>query len=652
MSLQNLAQYLAAHGRGNDKMLMHVTPNEVAGLQSIAMAAGGSLSVNPETGLPEAGFFDFLGNIFPQIAGTAIGAAIGGPYGAAIGAGTAGAIETARSGNLLSGIMAGLGAYGGANLFQGVANAAPGAASATGAGASTAGLPSAAQLGSSATAAQQAGQAPLAGMVGTPAGVSTQTAALQAAQAADPLGFAGTLTEGAKLGTAPFGGSVGAQTGIASPTLGTMSAKAPITFENLKAGFQNITGEGGLKSLQAGLGEAGKPITAGQLASRAALPIAQAAMSAMPGPESLTDVTDDTSSLWGKYTPLSEFRKRYRGYAQGGEIDFSNGGSTSIENYRAQYQGNQPVNNTNSVFTPAQFEQLYNQYKSDAAIRNAVFMPSFHKLGQYQNLNILGFPQLGQYQNLNRLAEQRGVSVKDLQRNPNAGLSAQQIQFNQMLGASKQPVSTNFFDSQLALRRQKQNITPQQTQFNQMLSEYNKAATAHLQSQLTPEQQRRQRVANSGMFGAAGLAMRPNVSVSSYSNPLNIWSNKNYAQGGVLEQNPMMDDTSRQNLNLDMREHPLGEMNGLTGGYAKGGYLDGPGDGMSDDIPATIEGKQPARLADGEFVVPADVVSHLGNGSTKAGAKRLYEMMARVRKARTGNEKQGKQINPNKFVPT
>jgi len=65
-----------------------------------------------------------------------------------------------------------------------------------------------------------------------------------------------------------------------------------------------------------------------------------------------------------------------------------------------------------------------------------------------------------------------------------------------------------------------------------------------------------------------------------------------------------------------------------------------------------LKGKQPARLADGEFVIPADVVSHLGNGSTKAGAQRLYEMMARVRKARTGNEKQGKQINAHKFVPT
>ena len=104
----------------------------------------------------------------------------------------------------------------------------------------------------------------------------------------------------------------------------------------------------------------------------------------------------------------------------------------------------------------------------------------------------------------------------------------------------------------------------------------------------------------------------------------------------------------------------LGRLNNLAGaqemdnaktyGYAHGGYLDGQGDGMSDSIPATIEGKQPARLADGEFVVPADVVSHLGNGSSKAGSKRLYAMMQKVRKARTGNPKQGKQINPNKYL--
>mgnify|MGYP007049640541 CR=1 FL=1 len=90
------------------------------------------------------------------------------------------------------------------------------------------------------------------------------------------------------------------------------------------------------------------------------------------------------------------------------------------------------------------------------------------------------------------------------------------------------------------------------------------------------------------------------------------------------------------------------------GGYAAGGnprLLKGPGDGMSDNIPAMIGRKQPARLADGEFVIPADVVSHLGNGSTEAGAKRLHEMMTKVRRDRTGNPKQGKQINPRKYMP-
>lgn len=93
-----------------------------------------------------------------------------------------------------------------------------------------------------------------------------------------------------------------------------------------------------------------------------------------------------------------------------------------------------------------------------------------------------------------------------------------------------------------------------------------------------------------------------------------------------------------------------GEYN--LGSYSDGGrLLKGPGDGMSDNIPATIGKKQPARLADGEFVIPADVVSHLGNGSTDAGAKRLYAMMDKVRKARTGNKKQGKEIKAEKYLP-
>ena len=97
-----------------------------------------------------------------------------------------------------------------------------------------------------------------------------------------------------------------------------------------------------------------------------------------------------------------------------------------------------------------------------------------------------------------------------------------------------------------------------------------------------------------------------------------------------------------------------GIMGYSLGGYASGGnprLLHGPGDGMSDDIPAVIGQRQPARLADGEFVVPADVVSHLGNGSTKAGAEKLHGMMDKIRVAKTGKKKQAPQLKTDKFIP-
>jgi hypothetical protein len=124
-----------------------------------------------------------------------------------------------------------------------------------------------------------------------------------------------------------------------------------------------------------------------------------------------------------------------------------------------------------------------------------------------------------------------------------------------------------------------------------------------------------------------------------------------YAVGGSVDDEYGMDE-ARGIMSGNLQ-------NGLFGGgiasLAAGGmaprFLSGGGDGMSDSIPANIGGKQEARLADGEFVVPADVVSHLGNGSSKAGAKQLYSMMDKVRKARTGRQSQGKQINPRKYMP-
>jgi hypothetical protein len=107
-------------------------------------------------------------------------------------------------------------------------------------------------------------------------------------------------------------------------------------------------------------------------------------------------------------------------------------------------------------------------------------------------------------------------------------------------------------------------------------------------------------------------------------------------------------------LNLPTNAAGGGIMQANLGSYAAGGnprLLRGPGDGMSDNIPATIGGKQPARLADGEFVVPADVVSHLGNGSTAAGAKKLHAMMDKVRMDRTGKKKQAPAVKAKKYIP-
>jgi len=89
---------------------------------------------------------------------------------------------------------------------------------------------------------------------------------------------------------------------------------------------------------------------------------------------------------------------------------------------------------------------------------------------------------------------------------------------------------------------------------------------------------------------------------------------------------------------------------GLTSVAPQGMYLGGPTDGMADQIPATIDNRQPAALSDGEFVIPADVVSHLGNGNSNAGAQELYGMMDKIRKARTGSTEQGRQIDANKFL--
>ena len=169
---------------------------------------------------------------------------------------------------------------------------------------------------------------------------------------------------------------------------------------------------------------------------------------------------------------------------------------------------------------------------------------------------------------------------------------------------------------------------------------------------------------DTGMMGvsaadlaAAAMARRmtstPGQNVGGSTNqPFTVSTRKEYGTGGPNEVPEDYRGGLDSNYDIDIagnfRRKAQG---GMIRGYAEGGYLQGPGDGMSDDIPATINGDEPAALADGEFVVPADVVSHIGNGSSEAGSKQLYAMMDRIRKARTGRESQGKEIKPGKYMP-
>jgi len=126
------------------------------------------------------------------------------------------------------------------------------------------------------------------------------------------------------------------------------------------------------------------------------------------------------------------------------------------------------------------------------------------------------------------------------------------------------------------------------------------------------------------------------------------------ASGGGFDQEPMEFETPDEYKYDPTRQLNLGDDvdSGLrllaNGGYLEGG---GVGDGMSDDIPATIDQEQPAALSEGEFVVPADVVAFAGNGSSEAGAQRFYKMLGDIREASTGQREQIKEIDVEEYMP-
>jgi len=605
------SQGLASLGRNGDSMLVHMNPTEVAGLQSLAMAQGGSLTINPDTGLPEA--FN-LGGFFKSLLPMAVGAMTGGagmPLWAGIAAGAATGAVTNRENPLMGAAMGGLGGYGGFGLGKGLF--AAGAPSAIPGAAGTAGVVGpTGQMGSSLLTASR-GIAPgmasatanAAGNVYNLADTAVNTSGLAAGNVNPALtNIANTANTSGFVGSAGSGAS-----GIDKSFLGGMDRIGP-GVNQMGTGIKNIaTGQDGAWNAfkNSFVEPGGKPLSDIAGYGKIAMPIGGAALGGL-----------EPSDLYGKPINMDEAKKKeaydpysrldlsgdtgLRLYAEGGTI--ATGGIRDLYG-SSDNQTQAPL--SRDGYGLGRLNQLGNQQSLSQAqtLGYAMGGPvSFADGGDSNKEDALGLPSLS----------------PDMSMDPNAG-AGNSAMLQSVMGAM-QPM---------------QGMQGSTTAQGQIPDQSNDSLIAQVTANLraNPNYQPTNPI-------EASIVKQIKGTDSMQEGQPNL-----QGLGSIAPSEPM---APSYNPSVAMGPTYFAGINAPQG-YAHGGYLDGAGDGMSDSIPATIEGKQPARLADGEFVVPADVVSHIGNGSSKAGSKRLYAMLDKVRHARTGNKKQGKQIKPEKYMP-
>ena len=654
MSLQLAAQHLSSHGRGKDSTLVHMSPREVKSLNDIAMAHGGQLSINPNTGLPEAGFLEA---ILPMAAGFALGPAGFGLT--AMQAGLAGgALGYAMTGSLEKGLMAGLGAYGGAGIGEGFASATVDAA------------PGIAEAQNLARTEQMA----LADKFYDPASGlrpgfaeadylsqsqnltkgqmdAMATARTGAEGAYKDLGFMDKMGKNFETLTSP-GGASGIFDKISGSPMSLLktagSALAPAAGELMKPkeqeeekadadmgqryGFSmNPTG-GQPRQVQPGQNPLDNPQTP--------------TTTPFPQPDPYGREQRYFAPSYSKLTP-EEAKKMY-GYADGGITGSGNlnldiplnlsssggsgggsygGGGNSGGTYPFQSSGGfagynnapqgaqqaqQPVQQTQQVQQPAQENQ------DDSSIFSNTTMMADGGIAEEDRPTETPAVKMFQQMQAQRAAQPQA---------PQVDANAQYADYlKQTMGTPNQmqaptappPTSTNLAESGYA-------YDPIKQQYGQI------QGSAPADSDTDSE-------------NPFSIESRPVIGYTSTGEKI-------YGRGAS--------DSTRVNFPGSVGGRAAGgsisDAAYNLGGYSDGGrLLRGPGDGVSDSIPAMIGKKQPARLADGEFVVPARIVSELGNGSTEAGARKLYAMMDRIQKARgktVGKGKVAKNSRSEKYLP-
>ena len=652
MSLQLVAQHLAQKGRGPDSTLVHMSNKEVAGLQALAQKHGGQLSVNPETGLPEAGILD---NILPAIVGAGVSYFSGGSIdpitaGALVGGGTA-----LATGDLNKGISAGLGAWGGAGMVGGLA-----------------GLGAAPITEGAQTAATQAARDEAV----------KQAVANNTYQDSVASGF-GSFKQSPLNSLSALGGGSALKGGLPilaalapSLTEQTQTNKAPAQKPGYIRKYALDPATGQYK--QVGVYEAGG--------------------------DPNTDVTSQAGTAGA-----------FGGVAAPAARTFADGGSTSSDSQRI-YDYLNGIGTNPMQFTHQAPQVNFEQYKPITPT-TGILNKQIDEYGNLINPQRGGGGQSQEQRDqreadLNKVSDYLSTPEKQVTMNDYWGMDSQARKDlndaaairNPIRGAVKNVVETLGYPMALRvageISNQFKNAFPQEGQartlFGKVISEGDPSRWG---SEVGPNTDN---PASTGMKGLpSGLPSAPTAGETSREG-VNTGDAKEAARNdaslGIGPENTRAGDNggwgagatgglatpygiehmARGGISGHMRPpHPFfqngkfnfkgpqvyadgGGIADLSGQYNLGSYSDGgrllkgPGDGVSDNIPATIGHGQPARLADGEFVVPARIVSEIGNGSTDAGARELYKMMDRIqagRKKTVGKDQVAKNSKAVRHLP-
>ena len=684
MSLQLAAQHLSHQGRGPDDTLVHMSKNELKSLNDLAMAHGGQLSINPNTGLPEAGFLE---SILPMVAGAALTASGVGPGMAALGVGAG---MTLMTGSLEKGLMAGLGAYGGANLGSGLMENA---------------------------------------VTMDPNVVAAQNEVVKNAVANQYNPTNTSLTPDAWSSSLPenYASTQQAAKNTLAESLKTArdTAAGPGDFmgnlERMGKGIGSLGKEGGFSSLYQNLG--GSPMSLLKSVGSAAAPAIGEAMTpkkleeekadadmgqryrfsmnptggqqqVQPGQDPLANTQSSTTTpfptpdIYGReqryfapsYTKLTpEDAKSMYGYAEGGVAQPA---TEPFPMPRYTNEGKQPSGETSAL-------QMFRQMQAQRAAQPQT--PQYASTPATGGAPAANAPVPttveGLYRTyLDRTPEQQGLehwnkhfgSSVDadeaalFRRSAAPELAANKRQAEQT-GGSLAHEYGEYLRQTVGQPNQLKAPTPPTTTGNGFLSSLGLAENPLDYSNLSESERNRP-----GLFGPGGAGQDSSSELLYDPIRQTYTKNPNFVDAAA-EVEPAADAFSIENrpvVGYDRNGQKIyGERRGM-GGFGMGGMgvgraaggsishlgdysdggrlLRGPGDGVSDSIPAMIGKKQPARLADGEFVVPARIVSELGNGSTEAGARKLYAMMDRIQKARgktVGKNKVAKNSRSEKYLP-